>query len=796
MFSKYLILLIRQSKKHKTSSIINILGLILAITSSIFIVYFVCDELKYDQHYSNKDRIVRFVTQDKKTGEKNAIQPGIWMPRILSVTPEFEKGFRLINGGKEVFALNNANYSETLFFADNEIIDILSLPFIKGDKDNALKEAFSIVLTEDMAQKFFGNANPVGRTLTIKDGNDYKITGVIKNIPLHSHIRPDIIASSSTLNTIRPRDLNDNNMSSSYLYFLLKKGKDVYLAENGMNKYFEKTEPEFAKSIKFVLEPIDKIYLYSTETRWDIASHGDIAMVKNYTLIAVVIMLMAAFNFSNLLAAFIKMREKGTAVRLLLGAKRRSMLSYLVFEIFFYIIIALAFSIVLIGALKSGFNTLTGKEFAYGALLKGDLPLYILLSILFIAVSSIIYPAYILSKSDMLQRIKGKANLSGVRTLGLNLKFRHVVTCFQYVITIVMIITTIIIYRQLEYSKKAHLGFKKEQLLEIKGVYDRKMYDRYNNYKNSISKYPEIISVSASGNTPGENINNYTNVWESSRPEKEKVHCAQIAIDYDLFKTWQTKVTRGRDFSRGMITDSNAVVINEKAAEKLGLREPIGARLNGINNANNNQVVIGVVENIHFQSFKEEIYPIIFYLREWSASKYLVRVNSADIASTLNMLKTEWNKIEPDKPFEYSFIDQKISDLYKSESKTESIVVIFTLMAIAVASIGLLGLFSHLLQSRTKEIGIRKVLGASTARIVSLISKEYVIIVILANIIAAPVAYLIMNNWLQKFVYKEDMTIWVFVAGGALALIIAMASILYKTIKAALANPVESLRFE
>jgi putative ABC transport system permease protein len=796
MLKKYLSLLIRESRKHRTASLINILGLTLAITSSIFIIYFINDELKYDQHYPNKDRIVRFVTQDKKTGEKNAIQPGIWMPKILAVTPEIEKGFRLINNGRETFVLNNTSYTGNLFYADNEITDVLSLPFIKGDNENALKEPFSIILTEDIARKFFGNVNPVGSTLTIKDGNDYKITGVIKNIPIHSHIRPEIIASSSTLNTIRPRELNDDTMSNSYFYFLLKKEKEVSFTENNMNKYFEKILPEFAKTIKFVLEPINKIYLYSTETRWDIASHGDIDMVENYLLIAVVIMLMAAFNFSNLLAAFIKMREKGTAIRLLLGAKRKSLLSYLVFEIFFYILISIAASVLLIGALKSGFNTISGKEFTYSVLFEGNLPRYILLSILFIAFSSIIYPAYILSKADMLERIKGKIHSSGIRALGINLRFRHVVTCFQYVITIVMIITTIIIYRQLEYSKNAHLGFNKEQLLEIKGVYDKKMYDRYNNYKNSILKYPEIISVSASGNTPGENINNYTNAWVSSKSEKEKVHCAQIAIDYDLFKTWGTKVTRGRDFSRNMITDSNAVIVNEKAVEKLGLKEPIGARLNGINNAYNNQVVIGVVENIHFQSSKEEIYPIIFYLREWSASKYLVRVNTSDIASTLNMLKTEWNEIEPDRPFECSFMDQKISDLYKAEGKTENIVVIFTLMAIIVASIGLLGLLSHLLQSRTKEIGVRKVLGASTTRIVSMISKEYLLIILSANIIAIPVAYFIMDNWLQKYVYKEDITIWVLAAGGAIALIIAMVLIIYKTTKAALANPVESLRYE
>lgn len=796
MLKNAFLLLLRQSRKHKVSSLINVLGLTLAITSSIFIIYFVCDELMYDQHYPNKDKIVRFVVQSKKTGEKTAVQPGVWLPRIMSLTPEIEKGFRLFDSGETVFINNDRNYTEKLFYADNEIIDILSLPFIKGDKNTALKDPFSIVLTEEMAGKIYGSTDPLGKTLTIKNENDYKVTGVIKNIPLHSHVRPEIIASVSTLNTIRPRDLNDPSIQSCYLYFYLKNNVNSAITEKRMNEVFEKTEPQYAEFVKFVLEPVDQIYLYSPDTRWDIAAHGDIDVVRNYSLIALLIMLMASFNFSNLLTAFIKMREKGTAIRLLLGAKIKNLLAYLLFEILFYIAVSLCLALFLISALKPGFDQISGKEFTFSALLEGDIIFYIISSLAFIAVSSIIYPAVIISKSDMLQRIKGKINLSGIKILNFNLRFRHVVTCLQYVITIVMIISTIIIYRQIEYSKNAHLGFKKEHLLEIKGVYDRKMYDRYNNYKNSITKHPEIVSVSASGNTPGENINNYTNAWESSKLAKESVHCAQIAVDYDLFKTWQTKVLKGRDFSRDFLSDSNAVVINEKAAENLGLKEPIGARLNGISNADKNQVVIGVVENMHFQSFKEEVYPIIFYLRQWSASKYMVRINSADIASTLGMLKKEWNKIEPDRPFKYTFMDEKISELYKSEAKMSNIVVVFTIMAIVVASIGLLGLLSHLLQMRTKEIGIRKVLGASTTRIVSMVSKEYVYIIVIANLIAAPVAYLLMNSWLQRFVYKAEMNIWIFAAGGAVALILALTSILYKTFKAASVNPVESIRYE
>jgi putative ABC transport system permease protein len=361
----------------------------------------------------------------------------------------------------------------------------------------------------------------------------------------------------------------------------------------------------------------------------------------------------------------------------------------------------------------------------------------------------------------------------------------------------VLIAAAIVIYNQMTYVKNAKLGFNKEHLLTIENPYDEKMYDRYQNYKNKITQYPQVLSVSASGNVPGENINNHTELGLQGKTVEESVHTAHIAVDYDLLKTWQVKFLSGRDFSKEITSDlEGAVIINKAAANALGLTDAIGTNLDGVNNAAWPQKVIGVVENIHFKSFKEEVLPIVFYLRRWSARNIVIRLKSDDITATLGNLEDEWNKLVPDRPFIYSFVDESFDKLYSSEQRTTKLVMTFCSIAVIISAIGLLGLITIISQMRKKEIGIRKVLGASVVKILLMMIKEYMYIILAANIIAFPIAYYFLNKWLERFVYRIEISYWTFAFAGLFAFLIGLTTISYRVFKTAKENPVNSLKYE
>jgi len=548
--TKYIFsLLIRHIRKHKLSFYVNILGLSLALTASMFILYFVNDELKYDQHFPNKEKVVRFCEQEKKTGKISAIMPGIFLTKVMMYSPLVEKGFRIEEEGETAFFIGEKKYIGKFYYADNEISDMLSLTFIKGDKNNALKEPFTIILTEGAALKYFGNNDAVGRVIKTKNGRDYKVTGIIKDLPVQTHIRPEIIASIISQNAISPRLLNDASLSGCYIYLKIKESASVQETEKSMNEFLEKSDPEIAKYVKLVLEPLNRIYLYSAETKWDIAQHGDSGLVKSFIFIIILIMFMAAFNLSNMLTAFLKMRQKETSVKILLGANKKSLVYYLICETIVYIILSSSISVIFIALARNAFNNLTGKEFTMASLLEHNMIIYMNISACLILLLAAAYPAFIIIKYSSLKRIKDGAGLFIFKMGNTEVKFRHVVTCFQYIVTIVLLVSAIIVCRQLEYSQNKNLGFKKEQLIEIAGLYSDKAYSIYTNYKNALLKNPSIVSVSAATNVPGENINNYTNVWIASGQKSEQVHCGQIAVDYDLFKTWGTNVIMARFFA-------------------------------------------------------------------------------------------------------------------------------------------------------------------------------------------------------------------------------------------------------
>ena len=797
MLRSYLTIAFRNLFKRDTSSLISIAGLALAMSCCIFISLFVFDELQFDRFHEKGDRIYRLLIANSKTGENDALMSAVVFPLIMDEMPEFESGFRLSDMVNEPIKSGRKLFTGEVFFAENEIFHVLSFPLERGDPETALKEPFTAVITDSLARKYFGDGDPVGRTFTLYGKFEFRITGILKDIPQHSHIRPELIASLCSYNTISPEMMSDIRMSGVYFYFLLKPNASPVEAEAKLAKIFEKNYGNDPPGRGFVLQPLSRIYLHSAGTQWDIASHGNIVYVKSFAVIALLILFMASFNYANYLLVRVKVREKEISVRKLLGAGFRSIVSQFLAETVSYMLISLALALVLVELFMHQFNQLAGKEMDFSSVLRPEIIRSILLLLIVTTSASVAYPARIAATSDSFNRLKG--NATGLRLFPSHflIGFRQIVTCVQFVIAIALLVATGVIFHQLDFMRKTDLGFNKEHLVAITNPYGIDMYRRFETFRNEALSNPQVRSVSAGTNVPSKNLNYYTQMWVRNRKEKDGLHAAQVAVDYEYFATLQAKIVSGRDLSREHKTDeTEGVIINSEAAKELGLMNPVGSELSGINNASDPQTVIGVVDDIHFMSFREKVEPTVFFLRQWSANTIVLRLSGNDIPATMAFLERTWGTLVPDHPFIYSFLDESFDRLYRSDQQTSTMILVFCVFAILLSSIGLYSIVSLLAQMRKKEIGVRKVLGASLTDVLFLTTSEYLVIVLVANIFAWPLAYYVMNRWLQDFAYRIDLTWTTFASAGGIALIVALLTVSVQSIRAGLANPVDSLRTE
>ncbi|MCU7496551.1 MAG: FtsX-like permease family protein [Ignavibacteria bacterium] len=796
MIVNYLKIFFRNILKRKTSAIINIAGLTLAICSCLFIMLFVQDELKYDQFNRKKDRICRYIEQSKSTGEKTVLMAAKNFHLLKDEIPEIESGFRMYRMPEQVLKAGQKMFVDDVYYADKEILDVFDFPLIKGDMKTALDAPFSVLLTLEMARKYFGSADPIGKTLRIEDKYDFRVTGILKDIPRNSHIKPSILASISTLNATEPQTMTSPFVGSSFFYFLLRENAPREGIENKLKlktlQYFGR---DWARDNNVILEPLNDIYLNPSGSVWDYAEHGDTTLVKSFIAIALLVLLMASFNYTNVLTTTIKIREKEIACRKLLGAGKRETVIQFVLETFVYISTSYVISAAAVILLLNGFNQISGKNITARDLLAPEIVFHMAMLLVLTVCLSVIYPLYIAFKSDALSRIKGGYNL--ISHSKYSIRFRHIVTGIQFSITIGLIIAVCVIYSQLQYASGAKLGFNKDHLLAIANPYGIQMYENYEKFRNKITQLPQVLSVSASENIPTKSINNFTSVFIKNRPSDKGVEMGRIAVDYGLLKTWQSKLISGRDFSREMQGDrDHAVIINRAAANALHLKNPVGTIVEALHIPDMSQQIIGVVEDIHFYSFRDKVTPTVFYLRPWSSANIMVRLRDGELKSTMNRLEREWKEIMPVHPFIYSFMEESFDKLYKKEIRTEKLLVIFSLLAIAISSFGLFNLISLIAQTKRKEIGVRKVLGASVSNVAFSMIKEFLIIILTANVIAWPVAYYTMSSWLRDFAYRITISPWVFILSAIMTLAIGFAAIIYQALRAAMVNPVHSLKYE
>jgi ABC-type transport system, involved in lipoprotein release, permease component len=673
----------------------------------------------------------------------------------------------------------------------------MTFPLERGNVKTVFSDPFSVVITDSLAKKYFGNLDPINKTITLYDTHKFRVTGILKEVPEHSHIRPSIIANMIALNTIEPYMMTANTASATIFYFMLKNNSSKTIVEQKIKKIHEQVWGDQVKDkAEYILEPMRDIYLAPYEVIWDTVEHGNIRYVNSFSIIAFLILIMASFNYTNLLTVQVKMREKEFSVRKLLGAGRGNIIVQFILETFCYLLIALAAGLIIVALFMPEFNNITGKNLKLSAIMNWQVILSIGALLLVSAFASVIYPSIIVIKTDALYRLKGNTSGANFKILRHKFGFRQVITGIQFAVTITLIAAVMIMLSQMNYMKNSDLGFKKEHLLSIRNPYNGNRYNNYQIYKTSILKNPQILSVSAGTCIPTKNVNNYTEAGKKG--SSEELHTGHLFVDYDYLKTIQAHFVYGNNFAKDMETkQGNGVIINEQMAKELNITDFTKTELIKINNSMGPQKIIGVIEDIHFRSFREKVPPVVFsYDNMICPSIIIIRMQGSEMQTTMAMLEAEWKKVHPDEPFVYSFVDEAYDNLYKSEQRTSNLFVLFCGLALIISCIGLYNLITLLAQLRKKEIGVRKVLGATIPGIIFMMTKEYLLIVIIAGLIAVPISYYVMSIWLQDFVYRIKINGWFFIAAIFTAIIIACITVSYQAVKAAAANPVDLLKYE
>ncbi len=785
MLKNYLKIALRNIKRHKGYSLINIVGLAIGMACCILILLWVQDELSFDRFHENADDIYR-VLQDINftdhsttwTITQGPLGPSLKedFPEIIDATRITDRGFRLTYDDK--------SYDERVGMADGSILKMFTFPLVKGDPVTALSDPLSIVLTEVMAAKYFGDEDPIGKTIKADNKWDFQVTGVMKNVPRNSHLQFDFL-----IPFIFGRELNytvDHWGNSSFrTYVQLPKGVPAQDVIQKISGYlFEK--PTIEKDARLNLQPLTRIHLYSNY-EYD-SAHGDITYVMLFSIIAFFILLIACVNFMNLATARSANRAKEIGMRKVAGAHKADIIRQFYGESILLAFIALLLATILVWLLLPAFNNLAAKELSLD--ISGNLS--ILLGLLCIAMMTGIisgsYPAFFLSTFQPVMALK-RFRLSGSK----GSVFRKTLVVFQFSLTILLIICTIGVYNQLDYMRNRKLGYDKEHMIYFGMRGD--IREKFETVKNELLQNPNILGVTASSNVPtyGYYFSNSLWRWEGQNPDEE-ILMRGVLIDLDYFKTFGMEIAEGRSFSKEFPTDTTeAIMVNEEAVKVMGMESPIGKRLSL---QDRNLKIIGVVKNYHFRPLRQEIEPLILLYYPSYCRVLFARLKSDEIPQTIGYIEDVWKRFAPGLPFNYNFLDEALDRLYRSEQRIGTLFRYFSILAILISCLGLLGLASFMAEQRTKEIGIRKVLGATVSNIVRLLSKEFTKWVIVANLFAWPVAYFALNKWLQTYAYKTNIALLSFILSGALALLIALVTVSYQSIKAALANPVDSLRYE
>ncbi|MEQ9264592.1 MAG: ABC transporter permease [Balneolaceae bacterium] len=800
LLPNYLKTTFRTFKRNFTFSIINITGLAIGVACCILISMFISYEYSFDSFHSKKDRIYRVnkvvTEQTSSTEELHALTSGPMGLQMQLEFPEIEEVVRVRNWFSEVLVSHEEKHIQVkdFVFVDSTFFKVFDFKLISGNPNLALTKPLSIILSEEMSQIFFGSENPMGKTLTGLNGLDYTVTGVVENAPENSHLQYDILASWSSVD---PGALDFSWMTSRwfpqsiYTYLVLQENTSPEVLESKFPEFMERNFPERAAVYQLFLQPFNEIYLYSSRLLWiEPFKSGNATNLTVFSLVAIFILLIACINFMNLSIAQATKRAKEVGVRKVLGANRGQLGIQFLGETLLYSIMAFVLSIGLV-LISRPFLAFINLDAVFMSLADNlDVISLIFLCTVLAGLLSGIYPSAILSAFKPIVVLYNK---SSNKTRGTSLRKVLVVT--QFSLSICLIIGTFVINKQLNFAGNKDLGFNKDQVLVLQ-IGDTEISNQGEAFKNELLKNSSIVSVAGSNSHPGSTFMSY-----GIRPEglegsdNDWVSSVLLVDDFDLLDTYGFEIESGRYFESQLSTDSTqSIVINEALAQSLDWDNPIGKRLD-IPGDIEEGIVIGVIKNFHTQSFHRAIDPlVIFFDQRWG--ELSVKISAQNTQETLAYINSKWAEFESKRPFEYEFIDQTFSKLYAEEQRTRNLLTAFSGLAILVSCFGLFGLSIFTANERIKEIGIRKVLGSSLSSIVLLLSKDFLKLVLIALLIAAPFSYYFAHSWLQEFVYRTEIGVWPFLFAGLIACSLAFFTIAWQSIKAALANPVHSLKSE
>ena len=807
MIKNYLKTAVRNYFKHKGYTFINILGLAIGMAACFLILLFVRNELSYDGYHQNSDRIYRVAMAARWGGRyfDIAVVPAATAKAMVTDFPEVEDAVRFRQRGDYIVQYTDKSFhEENIVFTDTTFFKLFSIPLLHGDADSALTEPYSIVLSRKAAQKYFRDEDPLGKTLKLNNRYDYKVTGVFEEIPDNTHFHFDILLSMESLEESRDPSWGSQNFQT---YILLRQEADPSVLESKFPEMLEKyLWPQFAQILgttvneiqkstdmwaKFYLQPLKSIHLHS-DLLGELGPNNDIRYIYIFSAIAVFILIIASINFMNLSTARAAGRAKEVGLRKVLGSQRRQLIIQYLIESTFLSFISIIFAIGIVVLTLPAFNQLSGKSLEISALFLQGMPFYLILLAVLTGFLAGSYPSFFISAFHPIQVLKGKMKI-GVKS-GM---MRNALVVFQFTASIILIIGTMVVFKQLRYIQNKNLGFNKEHVLILDNAY--LLEKQAKTFKEKMKTYPQILNASISGYLPVPSNRSNDGIFpEGKRDDEHSTSFQNWIVDYDYLETMGMKLVEGRFFSQEVATDDQAAVINQSVATQFSWPDPVGRRLGRMINQKGDielYTVIGVIEDFHFESLRENIGPLVMFLGE-SRDNISFRLKTQEVSSVIGLLGQQWRQFLPNQPFEYSFLDERFEQMYQSEQKIGKIFTVFASLAIFIGCLGLFGLAAFTAEQRTKEIGIRKVLGATSPRIIRLLLKEFVILVGIANMIAWPVAYLVMNRWLADFAYRISPHILIFLFAGILTLVVALFTVSFQAVKAALADPVRSLRYE
>jgi putative ABC transport system permease protein len=789
MFGNLIKTAVRYVFKHFGYSLMNILGLTLGMTSALFLLIYSANEISYDRYHEKADRIYRVSSKitepdDQFTWIVAQIPFG---PQVAQDYPDVEAYVRFIDMGRTLFRYEDNEFNEEHFYyVDSTLFDIFSYKVVKGETKTALREPNKIILTEKTAAKYFGDADPIGKTLITAE-RSYEVTGVIENVPFNSHFRFDALASRNNL----PKEIGSWGDFGVFTYLLFPENTDVKAFEKKMQAMYDKyMKPIFETmniKIEYVLEPITRIHLYSTNAG-EPEPTGSIKYVYIFMIVAVFLVLIAAMNYMNLATARSTKRAREVGLRKVVGSGRGPIMLQFLSESVVFTLISLVLSLMLLILLLPKFNELAGRTFDLQVVYSPVILVTVIGILLIVGIIGGSYPAFFLSRFSPVTVLKGEITQGTAGSV-----FRKVLVVIQFTVSVVMIICTLVVFKQLHFMKNMDQGFDQTNVITLQ--LDRKLTNKYPVLKQALLENADIRYVTSTNTPIGEGSGKVIfNVETDQGMDQRGVNFA--VVDHDFIETMGIKITDGRDFRQDMPSDTlYSVVVNETFVKRMAWKEPLGKKVELGDSNTIRARVIGVMKDYHQTGMYNEVESLILLYRELNNVVY-IKLSGKNTRETLNFIETTWKDVFPDQPYTYTYLTDRFKGQFNADEKRGLIFTLFTLLAIFIACLGLFGLASYMIEQRTKEIGIRKVFGANEGEILKLIAKDFLTLVGIGILIAVPISWYFMHNWLKNYVYRTHIGITLVALAALLTIIITFITISYKAYQASIMNPASSIKTE